>query len=62
MTFNGINIQTEARGPWQVCVLLDDGRVASLPDSRFPSEAVATLAAIAYHNAKPFMNYVARRA
>lgn len=53
---------TAANGAWRVAVLLADDRVCVTDPSKYASEASATLAAIAAHNAKPFINYVAVRA
>lgn len=58
---NQFNFHTSLNGAWRVAVRLDDDRVCITDPSKYANEATATLAAIAAHNAKPFMNYVAVR-
>mgnify|MGYP000930807707 CR=1 FL=1 len=53
---------TTQNGEWRVAVLLDDDRICITDPAKYASEATATLAAIAAHHAKPFMNYVAVKA
>lgn len=53
---------TAPNGEWRVAVLLKDDRVCITDKTKYANEATATLAAIAAHRAKPFMNFVAVRA
>ena len=53
---------TAPNGDWRVAVLLNNGRVCITDKTKYANEATATLAAIAAHRAKPFMNFVAVRA
>lgn len=52
---------TAKDGAWRVAVLLDDNSTCVTDPAKYASQAAATLAAIAAHRAKPFMNFVAVR-
>lgn len=61
-TQDGHRIFTAANGAWEVCAVLSNGMLASYGPDRFASEATATLFALDCNRAKPFINYVVRRA
>lgn len=59
---SSFHFHTADDGNWRVAVLLADDRISITDPSKYANEATATLAAIAAHRAKPFMNFVAVRA
>lgn len=60
-TATQFTFHTAPNGEWRVAVRLADDRVSITDPYKYANEATATLAAIAAHRAKPFMNYVAVR-
>jgi hypothetical protein len=61
LTFQGHTVFTVSTGGFQVAVLGSDGAVYVTDKTRYASEATATLAAKAFHQQKPFMNFIVVR-